>query len=208
MSGPQLSPLAWRPVDDTLIRLVTPRTRSWTNTSDRLLVSCGTRLVALDWKATKRPSAEIAARSGSRHAGEGSVGGGHTPRFACVPSEATSTWEVRALHACAGTANTTTSRATTVPGASLLVACSSDDAESLNADEVASEFERISDEIVADEPGGEDAPATDIECVDASEENHFDCTGTIVGQKREFQLVVEGDTIDVVPPKDRVPPAG
>src|SRR5207302_4811167 len=46
----------------TLARSVVPVWRSWTNTSlhQRPFVLSGTRLVAHDWKATKRPSALIA----------------------------------------------------------------------------------------------------------------------------------------------------
>jgi hypothetical protein len=91
--------------------------------------------------------------------------------------------------------------------ATLGVACGDEAEDSLSADEVASEFERLSDEIVQSEGGGADPLATEVECEDASEENYFDCTGTIAGQESEFQLVVEGDTIDVVPPAERVPPA-
>src|SRR5437763_329676 len=67
--GPTLlSPLPWGPPDATLTRSVVPFSRSRTNTSrphDGLqsgvpLVSPGTRLLASDPKATKRPSAEIA----------------------------------------------------------------------------------------------------------------------------------------------------
>jgi len=95
-----------------------------------------------------------------------------------------------------------------IAAALALAACGEDDAESLSADEVATEFERLADDIVepAEGAGGEPL-ATEVECEDASEENYFDCTGTIAGQESEFQLVVEGNTIDVVPPKDRVPPA-
>ena len=54
-------PLPWTPPELTLTRRVLPVWRSWTKMSYALLVSPGTRLVATDVKATKRPSAEIAA---------------------------------------------------------------------------------------------------------------------------------------------------
>ena len=53
-------PLPWAPPELTLTRRVVPVWRSRTNTSVPSLVSPGTRLVASDMKATKRPSAEIA----------------------------------------------------------------------------------------------------------------------------------------------------
>ena len=52
----------WVPFCPTLARSVRPARRSRTKTSPALLVSPGTRLVALSQKATKRPSAEIAAK--------------------------------------------------------------------------------------------------------------------------------------------------
>ena len=56
----ELLPSAWAPVVVRLTRSVLPVSRSRTNTSTTPLVSPGTRLVAPDWKATKRPSALIA----------------------------------------------------------------------------------------------------------------------------------------------------
>ena len=53
-------PLPWAPPELTLTRLVVPVWRSRTKTSYMLLVSPGTRLVASEPKATKRPPAEIA----------------------------------------------------------------------------------------------------------------------------------------------------
>src|SRR3954447_1251686 len=63
MAAPKLPyepPFAWAPWAPTLTRLVVPVLRSRTKTSVRRLVSSGTRLVASDSKATKRPDAEIA----------------------------------------------------------------------------------------------------------------------------------------------------
>jgi len=80
----------------------------------------------------------------------------------------------------------------------LAVGCGEDD--TLSGDEAASEFERL----VAETTGGE---APEVECEDASEENYWDCTGTVAGFPRSFQLHLEGDTIDIVKPEDRVPPA-
>ena len=85
-----------------------------------------------------------------------------------------------------------------VAAAAFGVACGEDD--SLSADEAAAEFERLVSEV----SGNEDL---DVECEDASEEDYWDCTGEIAGFPGNFQLHVEGDTIDLVPPKDRVPPA-
>lgn len=59
MAGCALAPLPWAPVLDTLIRVVAPVNRSFTKMSLAPLVSPETRLLALDWKATRRPSSEI-----------------------------------------------------------------------------------------------------------------------------------------------------
>ena len=59
IKGLSLSEFPWFPAPSTLMRSVIPVCRSWTNTSDRPLVSPGTRLVARESKATKRPSALI-----------------------------------------------------------------------------------------------------------------------------------------------------
>jgi hypothetical protein len=53
---PRLLASPWVPSAATLIRVVSPVTRSWTKMSVLPLVSPGTRLVADDAKATKRPS--------------------------------------------------------------------------------------------------------------------------------------------------------
>ena len=60
IAGSKLSPLPWTPPGPRLTRWVVPVWRSRTNTSSTPLVSPGTRLVASESKATKRPSAEIA----------------------------------------------------------------------------------------------------------------------------------------------------
>src|SRR4051812_19447776 len=53
--------LPWAPLEDTLIRLIVPAVRSRTNASIAPLVSPVTRLVAVELKATNRPSAETDA---------------------------------------------------------------------------------------------------------------------------------------------------
>ena len=58
-AAPELGPFPWVPPDATLMRSVVPVCRSCTNTSVVPLVSPPTRLLAVPWKATKRPSAEI-----------------------------------------------------------------------------------------------------------------------------------------------------
>jgi hypothetical protein len=70
--------------------------------------------------------------------------------------------------------------------------------DGLSADEAAAEFEQG----VADATQG---TAQNVECKDASEENYWDCTGKIAGFQTKFQLHLEGDTIDIVKPADRVP---
>src|SRR5437870_2793555 len=57
-AGPALKPFPWVPSEATLTRSVVPVCRSWTNTSVAPFVSPATRLVAVSWNATKRPSAE------------------------------------------------------------------------------------------------------------------------------------------------------
>src|SRR2546425_658529 len=57
-TGPALESFPWVPPEATLTRSVVPVCRSWTNTSVAPFVSRATRLVAVLWKATKRPSAE------------------------------------------------------------------------------------------------------------------------------------------------------
>jgi hypothetical protein len=73
--------------------------------------------------------------------------------------------------------------------------------DSLSADEAAAQFEQG----VAD---ATDGTAQNVQCEDASQENYWDCTGKIAGFQTKFQLHLEGDTIDIVKPADRVPPAG
>ena len=60
MATPNASQLLSVPSDATLTRSVTPVRRSWTKTSSDSFVSSLTRLEALLWKATMRPSAETA----------------------------------------------------------------------------------------------------------------------------------------------------
>jgi hypothetical protein len=70
----------------------------------------------------------------------------------------------------------------------------------LSADEAAAKFEQgVSDST--------EARATDVECVDASQADYFDCTGKIAGFRTKFQLKLDGDTLDIVKPADRVPAA-
>src|SRR5207244_1030493 len=57
-AAPALGPFPWVPSESTLTRSVVPVCRSWTNTSVAPFVSPATRLVAVLWNATKRPSAE------------------------------------------------------------------------------------------------------------------------------------------------------
>jgi hypothetical protein len=78
-----------------------------------------------------------------------------------------------------------------------LAGCGGSD-DGLSADEAAAQFEQG----VADATSGE---AKDVRCKDASEENYWDCTGKIAGFQTSFQLHLEGDTIDIVKPADRVP---
>ena len=59
IAGERLSPFPWFPALSTLTRSVVPVRRSWTNTSATPFVSPGTRLMAAEVKATKRPSALI-----------------------------------------------------------------------------------------------------------------------------------------------------
>ena len=59
-SGTPLLESLWMPPVPTLTRSVVPACRSRTKTSRSWFVSPGTRLVAYDAKATKRPSLEIA----------------------------------------------------------------------------------------------------------------------------------------------------
>src|SRR5437867_1555788 len=56
MSGEKLLPFPSTPELSTLTLVVAPVWRSWTKTSELLLVSPATTLVAKEWKATKRPS--------------------------------------------------------------------------------------------------------------------------------------------------------
>src|SRR5438093_9065057 len=56
MSGEKLLPFPSTPELSTLTLVVAPVWRSWTKTSELLLVSPATKLVAKEWKATKRPS--------------------------------------------------------------------------------------------------------------------------------------------------------
>jgi hypothetical protein len=58
MDGAQLAPFPSTPLRSTLTRVVTPATRSRTNTSSTPLVSPPTRFRAEDLKATYRPSAD------------------------------------------------------------------------------------------------------------------------------------------------------
>src|SRR3954452_7165884 len=60
--GGMLLPAAL-PSNPTLTNSVEPFRRSWMRTSQEVSVSFGTRLVACDLKATKRPSSEIATGS-------------------------------------------------------------------------------------------------------------------------------------------------
>src|SRR5438876_469355 len=60
IAGKTLAPSASIPALSTLTRSVDPVARSRTNTSEALLLSSGTRLVAFDVNATYRPSALIA----------------------------------------------------------------------------------------------------------------------------------------------------
>ena len=60
--GRTLPASPWRPPVATLTRSVRPVRRSRTNTSSAPLVSPGTRLVACELKATKRPSVESAGK--------------------------------------------------------------------------------------------------------------------------------------------------
>src|SRR5438874_272478 len=62
IEGAALPQLPWLPALSTLTRSVVRVWRSWTNTSVVLLVSPGTRLVASEAKATKRPSALTTGR--------------------------------------------------------------------------------------------------------------------------------------------------
>jgi hypothetical protein len=59
----KLEPSPWVPPRATLTLRVSPVRRSCTKASSVPLVSCGTRFVAEEVKATKRPSAEISAAS-------------------------------------------------------------------------------------------------------------------------------------------------
>src|SRR5438128_2450321 len=59
-AAPELGPFPWVPSEATLTRSVVPVCRSCTNTSVLPFVSPATRLVAVLWNATKRPSAERA----------------------------------------------------------------------------------------------------------------------------------------------------
>src|SRR4029453_14174220 len=61
MEGPRLGSFPWGPPTPTPIGIVVPVVGSRTNTSYVAFVSFGTRFVAKDWNATKRPLAEIEA---------------------------------------------------------------------------------------------------------------------------------------------------
>ena len=60
IEGRELKSLPWPPPESTDTRDVFPVVRSWTKMSRTALLSAATRLVAIDWKATNRPFAEIA----------------------------------------------------------------------------------------------------------------------------------------------------
>src|SRR2546428_83045 len=77
IDGTKLAPFSCAPWESTLTRLVLPALRSRTNTSLAPFVSPPTRLVAIELKATKRPSAEI----------EGTT----LSPFSCAPWESTLT---------------------------------------------------------------------------------------------------------------------
>ena len=72
---------------------------------------------------------------------------------------------------------------------------------SLTADEAADQFE---DGLAEDA----NLKGADVHCKDASEEDHWDCTARFPdGFHLSFQLKLEGNTLDIVKPADRVPPA-
>ena len=80
-----------------------------------------------------------------------------------------------------------------------LAACGEDSDGPPSADQIASQFEdRVSEQT--------DADAIDVECRDAAEDYYYDCTGEIAGFPSEFQLKVEGDTIDLVTSAERPVP--
>src|SRR5256885_1385746 len=66
IGGAKLAPLACAPWELTLTRVVLPVLRSRTKTSPTPFVSPATRLLAVESKVTKRPSAEIARTMLSR----------------------------------------------------------------------------------------------------------------------------------------------
>src|SRR5262245_60968376 len=53
IDGATLGPSAWTPPGPTLTRVVVSVVRLYTNTSEVLFVSSGTKLVATEWNATK-----------------------------------------------------------------------------------------------------------------------------------------------------------
>src|SRR6266545_1522384 len=95
MAGRTLRSLACVPSEATLTRVVSAVWRSRTKMSISALVSPGTRLVAMLWKATTRPSLLVA--------------GPELGSLPCVPSEATLTSDVDAAAATAEGAQATAS---------------------------------------------------------------------------------------------------